>query len=240
MHWRDRLGRLAGMPVRAFRDWGFRRQLYRDYSRRSLAETFDHIYAHQMWGREDDATLFSGVGSRGICLERYCTLIAPEIQRRAIRRLVDIGCGDFNTGAQLARMVEDYTGVDVSERVIETNSRLHATSTRRFIRGDATTDQLPPGDAAVIRQVLQHLSNDEIARALANARATYRIVFVTEHIHAHAEVRPNQDIAHGPGTRVERRSGVMLDRAPFHLPATLIGDIPYVEDEVFRTWVIER
>ena len=158
--------------------------------------------------------------------------------QRGVRRLVDLGCGDFEVGSSLAAMVEDYTGVDVAGSVIAANRSRYASEHRRFFRLDLTTGSLPSGDAAVLRQVLQHLGNAEIAAVLDNVRKTYRLIFVTEHIPIES-AKPNLDMAHGPLVRVMKGSGVFIDRPPFNVSAAVIGDIPYWPGEVLRTWVVE-
>ncbi len=147
----------------------------------NLETTFDRVYLADMWGAEPGSELYSGSGSRGEQAEAYCRMMGPEIARRGIRSLVDVGCGDFRVGAVLAGMVDEYTGVDVSKLVIEVNQRKHATESRRFVQADATRDRLPGADAVVVRQVLQHLNNEEIGRLLDNVRKTYPVAFITEH-----------------------------------------------------------
>jgi antitoxin HicB len=63
---------------RGLRTWFLAR---REYSRLSLAKTFDRIYAAKPWGGSEAGDIYSGVGSRGSFAEEYCALIQPEIQR---------------------------------------------------------------------------------------------------------------------------------------------------------------
>lgn len=139
----------------------------------------------------------------------------------------------------IAGMVEQYTGVDVVRSVIDRNIRLHSSDCVNFVCADLTCDPLPPAGAALVRQVLQHLSNSEITAALANILRTYPLAFVTEHIYIGPGCVPNRDIPHGPGTRVPKRSGVFIDRAPFNLRAVIVGDIDYAPQELLRTWALE-
>jgi SAM-dependent methyltransferase len=210
----------------------------REYSGLSIAETFDRVYATHLWGGSQADELHSGAGSRGRLALEYCALMQPEIKSRGIRSLADLGCGDFAIGGCLAAMIADYTGIDIVQRVIDVNQSRHAAERCRFFQADITNDPLPPADAAILRQVLQHLSNVEIRAALHNVLRTYSIVFVTEHISTRWLSRPNLDMVHSPATRVARCSGVYIDRPPFNLAAKVVGDIKYMAGEVFRTWVI--
>jgi len=226
----------VGALNRPFREARWRNH----YKKMSLAETFDSIYARRLWGSEPGSDIHSGTGSRGELLEHYCGLVTPEIARRGIRSLVDIGCGDFKVGAILAAAVAEYTGVDVSRLVVEANQSLHGSMQRRFVQADATIDPLPSADAAIVKQVLQHLSNAQINFALSNILSTYRTVFITEDLHVDSDSRPNRDMFHGPHTRDAERSGVRIDLPPFNLAAKLVGDTPYSSRQFIRTWVVEH
>jgi hypothetical protein len=234
--WLARLDSFCLGPLRRYQD----RQVLAGYSRLSLAETFDLVYTRGLWRNGQTGEDFSGEGSRGPWAEHYCALMRGEIERRGTRSLADLGCGDFAIGAKLAHMVDAYVGVDIVERVVAANQRRYGSANRRFLCADLTRDRLPAADAAIVRQVLQHLSNTEIHAVLNNVVRTYGVVFVTEHVHEGAEVRPNVDMGHGPQTRVERTSGVLIDRPPFQAAARVVADIPYKPGEFLRTWVIGR
>src|SRR5207249_9634619 len=92
---------------------------------------------------------------------------------------------------------------------------------------------------AIVRQVLQHLTNFEVRLALENILRTYPIVFITEHLYVGRGAKPNLDMPHGPGTRVPMKSGVWIDRPPFSVKAMSVGDIEYAPCEVLRTWAVE-
>jgi SAM-dependent methyltransferase len=152
--------------------------------------------------------------------------------------VADLGCGNFNTGKAIAPLVARYTGVDIAQPVIDANTRAYSGERIRFVRADLTRDPLPRADAAIVRQVLQHLTNSEIGAALDNILHAYPLVFITEHLYTGRGSRPNLDIPHGPGTRVPMKSGVWIDQPPFSARATLAGDIEYAPNEVLRTWAV--
>jgi hypothetical protein len=81
---------------------------------------------------------------------------------------------------------------------------------------DFLEDELPLGDVATLRQVFQHLSNDQISAALPKL-ARYKHLIVTEHV-PRGPFRPNVDKPMGPGTRLAEASGVVLGASPFELP----------------------
>jgi SAM-dependent methyltransferase len=228
---------IPGSVKRLIRGWRTQR-LQRQYAPLTLAEAFDRVYHTNAWGGGDAVTYGSGVGSTGRYVMEYCALAATLFREYHVSTVADLGCGNFNTGKVIAEMAEHYTGVDIAQPVMDANTRIHAGERVRFVRADLTRDALPPADAAIVRQVLQHLTNAEVAAALGNILHTYSLAIVTEHIYTGPGAQPNLDIAHGPGTRVPLKSGVLIDHAPFSVRAALVQDIEYAPHEMLRTWVV--
>jgi len=81
---------------------------------------------------------------------------------------------------------------------------------------DIASDPLPPGDVVLIRQVLQHLSNADIAAALAKISA-YEYAVITEHVPAAGPFKPNIDKPSGAEIRLSLQSGIVLTEPPFSL-----------------------
>lgn len=74
---------------------------------------------------------------------------------------------------------------------------------------------MPRAELCLIREVFQHLSNEEIAAILKRARQ-FPYVIVTESVASPATFTgPNVNIGHGPNTRADIGSGVVLDAPPF-------------------------
>ena len=79
---------------------------------------------------------------------------------------------------------------------------------------DISVDDLPFGDCAIIRQVLQHLSNEEVQN-IANKLKVFKYIIVTEHI-PDKKFTPNKEIISGQGTRLKKQSGIDLLAPPFN------------------------
>lgn len=238
-YWRGRAPAWLTRCLHPILRWYERRKWNAAFRDLGTKETFDRIYAEKHWGGAETDLLYSGDGSRGKFAAHYRSLVEPQILKGQVKSLADLGCGDFTIGAMLAPLVEDYTGIDVAERVIAANERLHGHDHCRFRSADICTDPLPSADAAILRQVLQHLSNDEIRAALDNILPRYPLVLITEHLDLDPGSEPNLDIPHGPSVRADVGSGVWIDKAPFHVPATVLGDIVFKRAEVLRTWIVE-
>jgi SAM-dependent methyltransferase len=154
--------------------------------------------------------------------------------------VVDLGCGDFHVGRQLRPFAARYVAVDVVPELIERNRRLPDATDVEFRCLDIVSDPLPDGDVAIVRQVLQHLSNADIAEVVPKLRQ-YRHLVVTDH-QPEGTFTPNLDMPTGPHIRVGLGSAVDLAAAPFHLPHVSTRELCVVPGDnggVIRTTVYE-
>jgi hypothetical protein len=142
-------------------------------------------------------------------------MVRAFIAEDRVRTVIDLGCGDYRVGRLLREPGDRYVGVDIVPALVERNRLQFGGPETEFMCLDITADELPSGDLCLVRQVLQHLSNAEIAAVLRKLRQ-YRVVLVTEHYPTPGRlVRPNADKPHGGDTRVIDGSGVYLDQPPF-------------------------
>ena len=92
---------------------------------------------------------------------------------------------------------------------------------------DIVEDELPDGDLCLIRQVLQHLNNNDIAKILDHCRK-YKYVLITESVTPKDKALIfNADIHEGEHIRSGLKSGIYLDEAPFNLKTEILLNIPY-------------
>ncbi|MGH9867789.1 MAG: class I SAM-dependent methyltransferase [Candidatus Polarisedimenticolia bacterium] len=195
----------------------------------TLESVFTRIYENHAWGGSP-GDYCSGSGSSERHADRYAEAVRGFIRERGIGAVVDLGCGDFVVGRRIVANDVSYVGVDLVDSLVRRNRELYGTERVTFQRLDITTEDLPPGDLCLVRQVLQHLSNAEIAAVLARI-ARYRYVLVTEHYPA-PSVRsvPNKDKPHGADTRIYDDSAVCLDQPPFNLRGLSL----FLEDDAVR------
>jgi SAM-dependent methyltransferase len=203
----------------------------REFAGLPIEAAFDRIYERGTWSNQGEE--LSGGGSYGKVADDYVAFLTAFIQERAVESILDIGCGDFNIGSRIAPLVERYTALDVSGRIIELNKRrFSALANVEFRRADACTEPLPKADLITLRQVLQHLTNAQIEMILRNfERSGTRFALVTEHLAAQTpRFRANADLpAHSALTRVALGSGVVLNAPPFNREAPLVRSIPLSE-----------
>lgn len=230
--------------LRVMRDVQIAR-LRRRYARLTRAETFADIYKRRVWGADPNSQFCSGSGSRGPAAEAYVKFIREFILRHHIRSVVDLGCGDFFIGSQFVDVVDTYTGVDIVPELISYLNATYGTPRVRFQCCDITSDPLPNADLCLVRQVFQHLSNDEISHALAQLKV-YPHVLVTEHFPAESRpVVPNKNKPHGPDTRLIDDSAVFLDQPPFAVAVEQVLSVAaeqcqVAQGETIRTFLIRH
>jgi SAM-dependent methyltransferase len=186
---------------------------------RKPADVFTKIYATNDWGGEH-GVLYSGSGSRGTPAEEYVALIKNFISQHNVRNVLDLGCGDFFIGRHIAAASDHYVGIDVVPAVIRQHQATYGSDKVKFDCLDITRDALPTAELCLIRQVLQHLSNRQIASVIQRL-GQFKHVIVSEHYpHPNEFKAPNLDTAAGAGTRVTFGSAVVLDQPPFSISCT--------------------
>jgi|RhiMethySRZTD1v2_1073278.scaffolds.fasta_scaffold201572_4 SAM-dependent methyltransferase len=211
-----------------------------DFEDRSLKEVFTHIYRQNVWGRGEDG-LYSGPGSDPAVTAPYVAAVREFIRSEHIRSVVDLGCGDFRVGKQMLAPELRYHGVDIVDDVVNRNKQLFGSRDVAFSCLDATREDLPAGDLCLVREVFQHLSNEQIAKVLVRCRR-FPFVIVTERVASPDRLTtPNVDIRQGPNTRADIGSGVVLDAPPFsERVSRVLVDTALPDKTVLRSVVIDN
>lgn len=180
-------------------------------------EVFETIYREKMWGGRGRPGFHSGSGSRDAnVVAPYVTAVRSYISSLGgAPTVVDIGCGDFHVGSKLVDAAHQYIACDIARPLIENNRRKFASLPGLVFRVlDCIDDPLPAGDIVLVRQVLQHLNNAQVAAVLPKL-AKFKAAVITEHIPSGA-FTPNLDKPTGIDTRMRDGSGLVLDAAPFY------------------------
>jgi SAM-dependent methyltransferase len=217
------------------------RQHFREIFRSvSIGDAFTEIYRTNAWGAVADHEFYSGSGSEPQFATSYANWVNHFVLEQAVHQIVDLGCGDFRVGRLLNTSGDvHYTGIDVVNDVVRYNREHFEDTNIKFQCANIIEDELPDGDLCLIRQVLQHLSNRQIARVL-KACSKYCYVLVTEGVYAGPKARPNLDKPAGWDTRIHTRSGVFLDLPPFNLPVRRVLEVPEANSVVLRTTLLDN
>jgi hypothetical protein len=196
--------------------------------KQDMTTIFSQIYANDVWIAHENQDSLSGAGSTQAATGELVVQLSAFLRDVGCRQLVDIGCGDFNW----MRNVEgefDYLGIDVVPGVIDANNSTYANDRRRFVCMDATRAAIKPGDVALCREVLFHLSFRDGLQLLRNIKAAgFKYVLLTHD----KSIWFNSDIRNGDFRRIN------LSKSPFRLPEQQreLTDDKVSEGRVLAVW----
>ena len=194
----------------------------------------EQIYSKHLWGgRSKD--FYSGEGSHLVNIIRPYIVTVTEFLKthNSTLSICDLGCGDFNVGKELIPYSSNYYGIDIVSDLILRNQKLFKANHLEFYCLDISKDDLPAADCAILRQVLQHLSNEEIMLILKKL-TSYRYIIITEHLPA-GDFVPNKNQIANLGNRLNQLSGVNVDVEPFNfqfLKKETLCDIPVINGRI--------
>lgn len=195
----------------------------RPEEREDLSKLFSRIYRDNLWGGEK-GEFYSGPGSDDHVGVEYAKAIKDYIAKHNIKKVLDIGCGDFRIARQFITPDIEYIGVDVVPDLIESNQKKYGSANISFRCIDATKDELPDAELCLIRQVLQHLSNAHIQTILSKCGKFPHLV-ISEHILVGDNIVPNEDMDADWNIRIEKNSCVRLDQPPFSKRTELVLEV---------------
>jgi hypothetical protein len=214
--------------VRAYRG----RAKLKAFSDLSTKDVFTKIYEEGVWGRADDPeqAFFSGSGSRAAPVDTYIAAVEKFIRTLDHKPdVVDLGCGDFHVGSRVRPLCNRYVACDIVDALIASNAEKYKAMNVEFRTLDLAQDDLPAGEVVFVRQVLQHLSNAAIARAVARIPVQYRYLVLTEHV-PYEPFEHNLDKSSGPDNRLAIKSGIVLTSPPFNMKAIEQSTLCEVEE----------
>ncbi|WP_235835885.1 class I SAM-dependent methyltransferase [Cognatitamlana onchidii] len=179
-------------------------------------DAMEQIYEKHLWGGKD-YDFYSGWGSHDLEIVipylNHVTAFLKSFPKPIT--VCDLGCGDFNIGKHLVKYTKAYMAVDIVDSLIERNKHRFEAVNLEFKCLDISKDEIPHADCVILRQVLQHLSNNEILDVVEKLKP-YKYVILTEHLPP-PPFTPNIDIISGQGIRLRKKSGVNLLCPPFNL-----------------------
>ena len=163
---------------------------FHSFAKMPLSEVFETIYKNSLWGGRLRHSFYSGSGSHSNAVAPYVSAVRSFLLERGSPTVVDLGCGDFNVGNQLVDCASSYTACDIVEPLIGHNKRRFKRPNLQFRRLDAVEQELPIADVVLVRQVLQHLSNSQVAKILPKI-SRFKFAIITEHLPGFEGFVPN-------------------------------------------------
>ncbi|MFV1884765.1 MAG: methyltransferase domain-containing protein [Balneola sp.] len=178
-------------------------------------DAMQQVYTEHLWGG-DEFDFYSGEGSHSPeLIEPYVNSVQAFLSSfEEPLTVCDLGCGDFNVGMKLVEHTKKYVALDIVPKLFDRNKKLFKAGNLEFRCLDIAKDALPVADCAIVKQVLQHLSNQEVQQVVEKLQ-NYKYVLLTEHV-PEGEFEANLDIISGQGTRLKKNSGLILTVPPFN------------------------
>ncbi len=178
-------------------------------------DAMEQVYEMKLWGA-NKSKFYSGEGSHnpeivGPYLDAVISFLTSFENPLVV---CDLGCGDFNVGRELVKHTKKYIAVDVVKPLIAYNAQKFKEERLEFHCLDIAIDDFPSGDCALLRQVLQHLSNAEV-QSILNKLDGFKYIVLTEHV-PQGDFVPNKDIISGQGIRLKKQSGLSVLTPPFN------------------------
>ena len=197
----------------------------------SLASRFQTIYQERFWS----GASASGPGSSLEQTEKIRRRLPGLLKELNVETMLDAPCGDFFWMKHVDLGDVNYVGGDIVPELIADNHRKFGSSKRRFEIVDLVVSPLPEADLLLCRDVLVHLSYEDINKALKNVCASKIKWLLTTHFPEHQ----NEDIPSGLWRPINLRT------EPFSLPVPteLIDDTPSSEafshpDKTLALWAV--
>jgi hypothetical protein len=130
-----------------------------------MEAVFSGIYERSYWGSNMKVAYrgSSGSGSDPEYNRPYIEWLRGFIRDRSIQTIVDLGCGDFRCGPLIYEgLPVAYTGLDVYRPLIESLQIEYPDYQFRHLNVFSNVEEVPPGDLCILKDVLQHWSNQDI------------------------------------------------------------------------------
>ena len=124
---------------------------------------FEKLYSERLW---QVGSSLSGPGSDPENALVYVSYVEKLIEKFNRVQILDIGHGDWAMWPKDFFKNLDYVGIDVVKDLNEFVKKTYGSKNIQFIQLDASKDQLPDADLVLIKDVLMHLSNEDISKIL--------------------------------------------------------------------------
>ena len=152
---------------------------------RDVAEEFSKIYKNNIWKQG------SGVGSSPEVTVEYRKTLINLIKEKNIKTVIDYGCGDwqFSRFIPWESLVDQYTGVDVVDFLINDLNKTFSTKTIGFQLRNSNWS-FTDSDLIICKDVLQHVPNNMVKQLLNEMKEHSKYILLTNDVRG-----PKDDIA---------------------------------------------
>ena len=141
-----------------------------------MNNVFEEIYERNLWG------FGSGHGSLPSVTKGYRAYLQQFMELNNVKSVVDYGCGDWQFSKYVDWSNIDYTGVEVVKSLVDANNKQYSSDNISFMQSPADPAKLPKADLLIVKDVLQHLSRQDITRFIDRALSKYTFALITSNV----------------------------------------------------------
>jgi len=140
---------------------------------------FENIYKTCGWGNG------SGPGSTIEYNVDYVGVLKRLFDDLEIKSVVDIGCGDWQFSRHIDFNQINYTGIDVVEQLIQTNTQLFSKPNIHFVCLDIiqNPESVPESDLIILKDVVQHWPTKTIIKILTTVKSKAKYILLVNCCH---------------------------------------------------------
>lgn len=173
----------------------------------NVSEIFERIFDKNLWQSTESV---SGKGSEIAAAKNLLRQLPVLLKKYDIKTITDAPCGDYNWTQHLDYKFEQYTGIDIVEKLIETNKK-YETDCIKFVTEDIINCKLPQSDLILCRDCFIHLTFEQINEALKNFKNSKSKYILTNTY----DINSNTDVLTGQFRKIN------LLIPPFNFPKPL-------------------
>jgi 2-polyprenyl-3-methyl-5-hydroxy-6-metoxy-1,4-benzoquinol methylase len=145
-----------------------------------LKNVFNNIYENGKWNNGLRSVPLSGPGSSLETAKNFLLFIDKFIEDNNIKSVIDTGCGDLTWISKSNFFNNDnfnYLGIDISDYIININKEKYPN--KNFQVNNVIENFSNCGDLIIIRDVIFHLSNNDILNVFKNIKNKFKYICVT-------------------------------------------------------------
>ena len=193
----------------------------------SPKEIFDRIFDKNLWYSEESV---SGKGSEVKSAENILKKLPSLLEKYNIKTIIDAPCGDFNWIKNLDYLFEQYTGIDIVEKLISENKK-YENDTTKFFTGDILDCNMPCADMILCRDCFIHLTFEQIFQAIKNFKQSKsKMIMLTTY-----DIKENTEVLTGQF----RKINLLIPPFNFPEPLAYIKENPEEENKYLCLWKSE-
>jgi len=191
-----------------------------------IESVFTPIYENNSWGDPESRSGYGSTVERSIGFRNGLKYIKDTY---SIHSMLDLSCGDWAWMKECKDILDDYTGVDVVQSMIDRNNHLYESDKIRFFKADMLLYLMNRPDKSVdlawARQTLEHLPTEYNLRTIEQLKRVAKYFIITGQNEAHGT--ENKDITFGAGSR-----GIRLHSTPY---IEVLGKPVYIFNDCIPT-----